>query len=203
MRVVFTGRIGAASPWAAVMWGFVPGSTEVTTSALNTLAAFLGNAYGTNVINKMADAVHLDHCHISFYGADLDLIEGDATLALSGSVAPPSNSAQVALGITWRIAIGYRGGHPRTYVPGVPISAQLNERSVTSIFASSLAAGANTFHTNWEGYTADEIPSLQHGAMSFIRAKEWRTPPVFVRINGATVDTRLDTQRRRVGADVA
>lgn len=203
IRVAHTGDISGL-PWAAIQWIHADGASDITGADLNALATFVGNSYGSNIISHMDSATRLTHTHVSLYSADLDLLEGDAAFSLAGSVVGLQCPAQVCIGISWHVTVGYRGGHPRTYVPGVPISMLSAANTVGGTFASSLAAGATTYLSNVNGYTTGAFSDGIHlGTMSFVRARAWRTPPVFLRFISATVDERLDTQRRRLGPDIS
>jgi hypothetical protein len=200
--VTHTGVLNSL-PWAAVHWLFVGGSTTITQADLTSAAAFVGNAYGANVIVHMSAVVIAQHTHLALYGDSGDLLEADASYSLAGGATGVCTPANCCLCVTWHVATGYRGGHPRTYVPGVPDSAMITSNDVTGTFASSLAAGANTYRTNVNGYTNTSMPSVTLGTMSFVRANAWRTPPVFIPFTSASCDVRLDTQRRRLGPDIA
>lgn len=178
------------------------GSGTITTSDLQALAAFAGAAWGTNVITHMNAQVGLTHAHLSLYGADLDLLEADAALSHFGQDAGNVTPAQSAACISWRVGAGYRGGHPRNYICGLSIQQTANMVTLTTSFANTLAAGANTFLTNVNGFTEGGITDLKLVCMSFVRNKLWRTPPVAIPLLSATVDSRIDTQRRRLGPDV-
>lgn len=200
--MVHTGTI-SSKPWAAVQWLEFPLTDTPTAADLAAAAAFIGNAYGSNIIAHMHNSVTHAHTKLSWYGVGEDIVEGEASFALSGSGVGTCCPANVCLAISWHVAIGYRGGHPRTYVPGVPINSTDFVSLVGGTFASTLAAGGNTFRTNVNGHTETSITSITLGTVSFVRNKNWRTPPVFVPFVNATVDLRLDSQRRRLGPDLA
>lgn len=169
---------------------------------MNALAALVGNAWGSNVISKMSTNVIHTNTSLSLYGAAGDLYEGTAALALAGSKTGVVSPAQVAAGISWSVTVGYRGGHPRSYIPGLVIPDTATVQTLSSIFASSLAAGANTYRTSVNGYTTAPFTSVELGTVSFVRAKAWRTPPVFIPFGSAHVDVRIDTLRNRLGPDL-
>jgi hypothetical protein len=145
----------------------------------------------------------MSNCSIQLYGSGETIFRGSATFALSGSHTGSGSPANAAACITWLITIGYRGGHPRSYVPGIAAVDTLTVATFTGTFASSLAAGAATFRTSTNGYSTSPFSSVTLGTLSFVRNKLWRTPPVFVPYSGAIVDARIDTQRRRLGPDVS
>jgi hypothetical protein len=66
-----------------------------------------------------------------------------------------------------------------------------------------LNSRANAFHAEVEGYgpIGGGIDTVEHGIISFQADNAWRTPPIFRRIISGRVDSRIDTQRRRLGRD--
>jgi hypothetical protein len=66
-----------------------------------------------------------------------------------------------------------------------------------------MTSAAIAFHQTVEQFPAHApaIDFLEHGIVSFARGGAWRSPPVFYRITSGHCDNRIDTQRRRLGAD--
>lgn len=188
--------------WANVHWLRLPAGATPTSAEMNALATFVGSAWGTNVVSKMSNNVLLTSCSLSLYGPSGDLYEGVAAFSLGGANATTVFPAQCAACISWATTRGYRGGHPRSYLPGVCVGMTTTVREFSGTFASSLAAGANTYRTNVNGYSTAPFTSVELGTISFVRDKEWLTPPVFMSYGAAHVDPRIDTQRRRLGRDL-
>jgi len=115
---------------------------------------------------------------------------------------PPLN---VSMCVGWRVQQHYRGGHPRTYLPAPPLDAITNGRSFTAGYASAVAGAAANFHSNINAISFGAFTSAKLGIVSFVLRKEWRSPPVFRDFvtGGAHCDTRIDSQRRRLGHDIA
>lgn len=170
---------------------------------MNTLATFVGNAWGSNLISKMSVNCIMTAAQLSWYGTGETLVHGLAAFSLPGVKNANITPANVAAGVSWSVGIGYRGGHPRNYICGVDTGDLTNVQMLTPTFASSLAAGAATFRTNVNGYSTSPFTSITLGTLSFVRNKLWREPPVFVPYTGASVDRRIDTLRHRLGPDIA
>ena len=190
------------APWANVLWFHSDGSSEVTHDDLQAMCTFVGNAWASNIVTHTHILNRMTGCHTSFYSADLDLLEADATFSIAGTIAGDAVPAQVCVGISWQVTAGYKGGHPRQYVAGFPQTKMLGVREITGDYASTLAAGANTFLTSVNAFSSGGISELHLVCMSFVRNKLWRTPPVPITIHSAHVDPRVDTQRRRLGPDL-
>lgn len=184
------------------MWAHANGSGAVDHADLVDALAYVGNSFGSTLLSHMVTDVELTGGRaILFDSVDGDFA-ADANFALSGAHTGDGQPAQVAVCASWTLARTYRGGHPRTYLPGVPAAVTLHPSSITGDFADTIAAAANTHLANVSSYGGHGgITSLTFGTVSFQHAKEWRTPPLFKAIVGASCDTRLDTQRRRLGKD--
>jgi hypothetical protein len=123
----------------------------------------------------------------------------------SGNALPP----QVAACISWQGAPSYRGGKPRTYVVGIPTSANiLGTSALTSAFATSLRTAAIAALGDMAGFTiGGAVPTL--GAVSYVKKAlnptppHYRTTPLFWQYLTAKVHERLDSQRRRSGKESA
>lgn len=203
VRLVFSGHYGGA-PWSNVMWLFLSGSGEITTSELNALAAECRAKYAARFMVWLRNTAELQSTTCELFSAGDSLIGIDSTIvpgSHSTGVALPSN---VACCVSWRIAVSYRGGHPRSYLSGLSQDQTAAVNTWSTGFLDVLRPAAASFHTDLESITgiSSGISSVQHGVVSFVRDGAWRTPPVFYRITGSVVDQRIDTQRRRLGPDV-
>ena len=189
--------------WNNVMWLFLTGSGEISVSELNALASQCSLKYSARFLPLLSNQLQLSSTQVVLYSAG-DSFEGVAGVGGSGSVASgagiPANSA---VAISWVIAPVYRGGHARTYLCGVTTQMLLNSTTLAGASVTALNSAANAFHTDLEAISGISagISSIEHGIVSFVRDKQWRSPPVFYRIASGHVDTRLDSQRRRLGPD--
>lgn len=200
-RVAFNGTYDGTS-WANVMWLFLSGSSPIAQADLDTLAAEMSSRYNTHFLKDLSSLVTLSSTQIILYTGG-DAMEGFAGVGGSGLITGPSQPASIALCVTWHIAPHYKGGHPRTYLTGIPSSSIANASSFVGTYATGMGSNANAFHAAVESIPpmGSRITSVQHGTVSFVRNKLWRNPPVFYRFITATVDTRIDSQRRRLGRD--
>jgi hypothetical protein len=189
--------------WNNVMWLFLTGSGEITTPELDDLAAACSEAYADNFLPLLSNLTTLEGTQVVLYSAG-DAFEGVAGAGGSGSAGSTNNlPANITACVSWNIAPHYRGGHPRTYIPGLRIANVLDNTSWDPTFVSSLTSAGNSFHADLEAISgiSSGISTVEHGVASFVRSGDWRDPPVFYRITSCTVDTRIDTQRRRLGRD--
>lgn len=185
------------------MWLFLTGSGAITTPELDDLADACSAAYAGNFLPILSDGVTLNSTQVVLYAGGEDIFEGVASTGGSGAQTGAALPANVACCISWHIGPHYKGGHPRTYLPGMIAEFQSGANEWTGSALTSLTSAADAFHEDLEAISgiSSGISTVEHGIASFVRSKEWRTPPVFYRITGATVDNRIDTQRRRLGPD--
>lgn len=118
--------------------------------------------------------------------------------AATGTVLTPG----VSVVISWQIAEVYRGGKPRTYLPGIPISATTGTGDST--ISSSYATGVDTAATNFlNDIAAHPVSgtSLKLGTVSYYTSHSVRPTPVFRQYFGVKVHERMDSQRRRNGRE--
>lgn len=186
------------------MWLYLTGSGEITVSELNALAAAAYAPYKNRLMTALATTCELQKAQVFLYSAG-DVLEGThGEITAGGTTSSYNVPASVSACISWQIAPSYRGGHPRTYLAGIPSSGIASVNSFTSTYLTGLDSRATDFHNELESITgiSSGISTVEHGVMSFVRNNDWRTPPVFYRISGHTVDVRIDTQRRRLGRDL-
>ena len=101
--------------------------------------------------------------------------------------------------VNWAINRYYRGGHPRTYHPGVPAGNISSGATLTAAFQTALAAAYSSWMNTVNGLTATHITKVELGTVSFANGNVWRNPPVFFPYKSVGVRNYLGTQRRRIG----
>jgi len=108
------------------------------------------------------------------------------------------NSACVVL--SWASSVYWRGGKPRTYLPGIVNTDVVNGHTIATAADTEYTSAANSFLTLVNALSATGITQTQLGFVSFFSAKVPRNPPIFFPILAGSVHGRLGSQRRRLGA---
>jgi len=203
-KVVVTGLAGTAQ-WTNVLWLYLTGSGEITHTTLIALANGIYGQWGGTILDAMSTSATISRVQVVLWDGGEEFSAYSTSASAAGNVGGTMAPANVAACISWPISFHYRGGHPRTYIAGVPNSAIATSQRFDATWRASLETKARAFHTAVEALTpGGGIATVEHGIMSFVTDKEWRTPPVFRRITGdAQVDSRIDTQRRRLGPDLS
>lgn len=144
----------------------------------------------------------------------IDLSSPDAPQGVSDAVSKAGDSVfgplpvQIAVVASWVVNYRWRGGHFRTYFPFGHTNAVQNGNSWTDV-------ALNQFRTSISGFMSD-MNSMTAGSLSgkLVGVRRWRTevkgqppveidPPLVLPFTGVVVDSRLDSQRRRLGRDVS
>lgn len=123
---------------------------------------------------------------------------------VGGSVAP-TLPPQNAVALSWQVPLTYRGGKPRTYLPGVPTNATAPAGSseLSGTYVSNLENAAHQFLNGIESMIVDAIEGFTLGLLSYYTGHAVRPSPVYNPFEGVRVHQRMDSQRRRSGKESA
>lgn len=197
LRVVGTNQ---GSPWNAIFHlQYTGGAPSVAN--LNTLCGSFLSAVASNLLalsNPLVVLASADAQDLTNAGA----ATGAATNTSPGTRTGTPLPASAASTISWKINNRYRGGHPRTYWPGGNQADLLNGRMFTDAFITTADAAVGAFLSAVNAITTGGI-TYKLICLSYMRHKVALSPPVPYTIQSALINHRLDTQRRRLGKDVA
>lgn len=197
LKVQFTGLYGVA-PWANVMHLRYSG-TAPTNSECNDIADDLQGIYMLNFGAWLSSDVSLEETIVT------DLTSSTASVGTfsgtsSATGANASNmSAGVAIALSWKIHRRYRGGHPRTYLLGMEADNLVDVQHFTGAYVANVLAGAQAFLGDVNAYTQGAVDPFELGSLSYYTGGALRVTPVFDPFLDVSVDTRVDSQRRRNG----
>lgn len=197
----YTGTAGGLTFVAAnVLHSLIAPGNLVTQALVSSLATSYKNAWSSNFPSSIASSWKLVNTTVTavdgsgLQGQDNTNVPGTAT-----GLYPP----QCAVAITWKGAIPWRGGRPRTYLPGVPTSATSGSSQSSALatsYTSALATSAIAFITTVNSFTIAG-GSCTFGLISYYSRGAFRSTPLFVPLTTAVVHDRLDSQRRRSGKE--
>lgn len=199
-RCVFAG-ISGGQPIINVMHvqNGGPGGPAYTQSAIDQLATSLASLYTGNLmplVNNNYAAVGVTCTDLS---SDLGVV-GVAPMTGTGTNSGSGTTNGTAVVISWKIARHYRGGHPRTYLPA-PASANItNPTSFLGTYVTTVNNAATAFRTAVNALIIASNTQRLCTVHRISGGAELPVPTVDV-IIGNSVDTRIDTQRRRLGRD--
>lgn len=174
--------------------------TEMSDFAGQIFFAWEGEEGGDAPLKQMSENWSLEQ--VVLYALDGSEMAAISDVAASpGGVAQGALSPQVAALISWSIPISYRGGHPRTYMPGCPgqIVDTSGGRTWQAGYLTSLNSAFTAFQTACNGAIGGGSTTAQLGMVSYTKGKEPRATPIFYPFGVPTAKSRLCTQRRRLG----
>jgi hypothetical protein len=171
-----------------------------TLANLNTEALNFYNHFSAEFLPLLSGVWEMTACVLTSLGGDgiQATSSGINAGGGGGNCLPP----QCAACITWKAAIAWRGGRPRTYLPGIVQSSTTGTGpgQLTSVFANNLKTAAQTFIGLVNGdIIGGQTPIL--GMPSYYTKYTIRPTPLFFPFLDAVVHDRLDSQRRRTGKE--
>jgi hypothetical protein len=175
-----------------------PSTAGYTLAGISSLATAMANAFTTHLRPRLS---------VSWSGDDVvaqDLSSPTAPgviLSLSGNGSTSGVlPASVACCLTWKIARHYRGGHPRTYLGPLGSAALETATSFEAVFLTATQTAASSFLTAVNALTIEGNAQALVCLHRTLGGAQLATP-THSPILAVQVDSRLDTQRRRLGRD--
>jgi hypothetical protein len=110
-------------------------------------------------------------------------------------------SGQVAGLINWQEAFRYRGGHPRTYIPGIGADWLATTTTWNPDIVSQLAAGGSALMVEVNGYSLNDAACtfvVYHDRMTSGKPDYTPVTPFTTPLSGVTASNVPATIRRRV-----
>jgi len=199
-KVAFNGTLGNVNVANVMHVGAELDNTAWSQAQMDALATGMRGLYVTHFCPLITSNYSL----LEVVATDLSTNEGlSSTMGgtTAGSQAGSVTPANVAVGITWKQRRRFRGGHFRTYLPPPGTATYYSTSNTWSAAAvTAYTAAALAFRTG--------VASLNPGAracqlvaVSRVQDDQWLDPPFVYAITSQGVDTRMDSQRRRLGKD--
>jgi len=173
--------------------------TGWTTTELNALASAVRSSWVTNVIPLQSSNLTLQDVTCIDLASETGP-SGVATGSTAGTGTSSTAGANAAVCWSWQISRRYRGGHPRTYIGGIPSIQLSNANTIVTTYQTAHANAAAALRTAVNGVTTS-AGTAKLAVVHYYRAKILLDTPLVSQITGVAVDTRLDSQRRRLGRD--
>jgi hypothetical protein len=204
MHFAVAGTYQGDTPFANTLWVRNGNAQTPSQADFNATVASVGTKFVEHFGPQVNTGVVWTNCDGYYYGVNGIDLAYQAPITGSGGKAGIHMPASVALCVGWRVQQHYKGGHPRTYLVGPAADQLLGGRLFTSSYVTAVAGAANAFNTDVNAMSLGAIGLVKLGVVSFVLRNEWRAPPVFrdFTVGGAHCDTRVDSQRRRLGRDV-
>lgn len=201
LKVVHEGTVNG-EPWVGVShWRFVPVSGELSSDNVRVICAKFVNSWRDNwkplfsneCIDQFVEGIDLT----STTAATGVAPDGDA-----GDTPQLARSPETCFLVSKVVGLRYRGGHPRTYWPGIPRDDVADGRSLASgTFADYATATAAYYGDIPPAVTTDgdsNCSSFHEVMVSYYSGGTRRVVPVVADILGYTPHQVVATQRRRL-----
>lgn len=170
---------------------------SLTTAQLQTMLDGIANAWKTNMLPPLTTSLSMN----SVDGRDLSSTTSPvATSVVTGAGAQSggSDAANLACCVSWRIPRHYRGGHPRSYLGGIPTAARVSNQQFTGTFVGTIASAANAFIAAVHAISIASV-NCDLVCVHYYSGRTLLAVPLVDVVSTASVNTRVDTQRRRLG----
>lgn len=172
-----------------------------TATQLNDIAIGFYTNWNGDVMPHLSVALDLNAVTTRDISVDLG---GDGADGLNesnpGAVGGVVLPANVALVTSWREFESYRGGHPRTYLSGIPSAEQADPQHVTLAYGQAVQTAMTAFlgHINTQAGWPAGSPAGKLVVVHYTRHNAVLVPPNVFNILSCAVNTRIDSQRRRL-----
>lgn len=201
LRIACEGQTQQGVNWANIFWATVSVGFPVLQTDLTTVAQNAFDAYKNTFLTILANDIKLQRCVVNYYGPQPQQFVGDAIGDENGGATEATLLDSLACVISWTFGQTWRGGKPRTYLPGIPQGALMDSRSLSPDFVADALEQALAFRTAIEGIGFGSIRTPALGVESFFTGGAPRPVGVFFTYTGARVHPRADTMRRRLGRE--
>jgi len=197
-RIAIEGQIvSTGHPWANVFHVYLPGEVATVADWITYIQSF-ANVYETRFFPYLVTDVKTTLCRGSLRQGTSSVLTLETGRNLAGSVAVSIVDSAASALVSWLTLSAYRGGHARTYLPGVPSSAMANAGLIGAVFRGNIATAAAGFLSDVNALVSTNIPVSELGVVHFQRANAWLSPTTFEPMLGVTVRNYLRSQRRRM-----
>lgn len=186
---------GGDSAWGFGFWlqtAGTPGSGD-----LDDLAQAIHEAFVDRLMGSLGTDFHVTETVVTYYRT-VDAIQGTYAHSDAGGQTGTTIPASAAMVLNWTIASHYRGGKPRTYLPGLKASAMTNDSQWDPAASSDVHDAAVLFLTDVNALSAGGITSVIMGCLHFFSAGVALVPPTFSGYSGLIARGKIGSQRKRI-----
>jgi hypothetical protein len=203
LKVVHTGTVGG-EPWAGIShWRFTTTDAgPLSTANIDAICAKFVNSWRDNIKQDIA-APCIDS---QVEGIDLTTATSASGTATDGDPGDGDEiiSPEACVLVSKQISRRYRGGHPRTYWPGLTrgLAAQYHGRAIGDAYVTDLTSHFLTYYTDIPpAVTTDgdcNVSVFAEVCVHYFSAGALLPVPLVDDIIGRRLEVPLATQRRRL-----
>jgi hypothetical protein len=188
-------------PFANVFWALLGGGTTAGQAGFDSWTQKFANAYFAQFGSSLSTQTNLSHATGVLFRSTTDVLHSFTLLSGVGLVSAAFvQDASASVVISWGSNAYWRGGKPRTYLPGIELSYTDGKSQITAAGDTWYTQKANDFLAAVNALSDVGITQTGLGFVHFFVAGVLQTPGIFYPITGAAIHPRFGTQRRRLGA---
>lgn len=185
-------------PWAIVLWLQLTAASRSATD-LAAILTSISSSWNTRIVPRQPSTVVMNLLSAVWKTpGGGEIVATNATTRTGSNGGGTINNISTAVVVNWHIDQYYRGGKPRSYMPGVLTTDTSDGHTLNATPVSNWQTAMDGFRTDINALTTGGISAVKLGTVSFQRALEWRDPPVFYPYNSVTIRSTFGTQRRRL-----
>ena len=173
---------------------------SVTANDLQTFANSIRTAANTNLVTAYYTLTSINTIEVTDISSPTGAVATNTLGVVGTRPAGGSPPASVAYAVSWGIALHYRGGHPRNYIPLCNSADITGGRLLTSTLQNTVSAQWAAYLTAFNAITSGTV-SLTMGMFQYHAHHAVVNPPQFFAYTGVRVHGRVDSQRRRLGKE--
>lgn len=199
VRFAISGLLNSNN-WANIFHAQLTTGSTITAADLQTWLIAACASYKTRMTANIVPQVAFKAGAAVLYAPGGGQVSAAATMTGNGThggAQETNNAGSVC--ISWQSSVYWRGGKPRTYIPGLATDQCANSTDLTPTAITNAQGGMAAFRTDVNALTAGTITGTTLGFISYRSGNVDRVPPIFYPVTGCTVHTRIATQRRRLG----
>lgn len=208
-RVAISGTFNGTN-WANVFHCLVTPSGALTQGIADNVTIGFFNAYVQAWCPQLNQKLAVLEASSVMFGDSGQVFESSTTSPTNGQDSGVELPGSVALCVSWRVSTYYRGGHPRTYLAGISQDRLGNAKSWSEQTVADFSAAAGYFYNYVHNISVIGVSSVSLGYLqqfanggSLKKPREYLNPPVFHPFVGWSIHPRVDSQRRRLGRELA
>jgi hypothetical protein len=194
------GGLNKDEPFTNVVWCNLVGGTTAPQADLDQYLSVFASAWVDNLAPGASSEVIFNIAQATLFQPNESALHAAVAFSSPGAqTGPQIKNLSTCAVMSWLSTVYWRGGKPRTYLPGVMQASTLDDKTLTPTAAAAYQTAGAALHTALNALTAGSITQSRHGFVSFQSGGVDRNPSKFFEITGCKVHPRLGTQRGRLG----
>jgi hypothetical protein len=172
----------------------------ITANDVQTFANGLRAAASANLAPAYYNTTFLNTFEVTDISSATGAVATNTTQVAGTRPATANSPVSVSYAVSWNVALHYRGGHPRNYIPLTAVADVTSGKLILGTAASALSAAWASYLTAANAVVSGTI-GLTLGMWQYHSHNQVVNPPQFFPYTGVRIHGRVDSQRRRLGKE--